>query len=167
MQETLVQFLCWEDPLERDSLPTPVFLGFLGGSDGKESACNVGDLGLIPGMGRSPGEGTGYLIQCTGLENSMGCTVYGVTKSQTQLSDFHFSLLKVHGLFSIKSRYHTQWETRRELSTIPSTLTTQGDLHPAVQRLLERYFCGSQQALHGSKESCSFVPGCQCPVSHN
>ena len=97
----------------------------------------------------------------------MGCTVYGVTKSQTWLSDFHFSLLKVHGLFSIKSRYHTQWETRRELSTIPSTLTTQGDLHPAVPRLLERYFCGSQQALHGSKESCSFVPGCQCPVSHN
>ena len=44
----------------RDRLPTPVFLGFPCGSAGKESACNVGDLGLIPGLGRSPGEGKGY-----------------------------------------------------------------------------------------------------------
>ena len=58
MQETLVQFLGWEDLLEKGDLPpTPVFLGFLCGSDGKESACNVGDLGLIHGLGRSPGGG--------------------------------------------------------------------------------------------------------------
>ena len=44
----------------RDKLPTPVFLGFSGGSDGKESACNVGGLGLIPWLGRSPGGGKGY-----------------------------------------------------------------------------------------------------------
>ena len=44
-------------PYRRDRLPTPVFLGFLGGLAGKESICNVGDLGLIPGLGRSPGEG--------------------------------------------------------------------------------------------------------------
>ena len=55
MQETLVQFLGQEDPLRRDKLPTPVFLGFPGGSAGKESACNAGDLGLIPELGRSPG----------------------------------------------------------------------------------------------------------------
>ena len=46
-------------------------MGFPGGSDGKESACNVGDLDLIPGWGRSPGEGNGYPLQYSGLENSM------------------------------------------------------------------------------------------------
>ena len=54
-----------------------------------ESTCNAGDLGLIPGLGRSPGEGKGYPLQYSGLENSMDCIVQGVTKSQTQLSDFH------------------------------------------------------------------------------
>ena len=61
------------------------------GSAGKESTCNAGDLGSIPELGRSPGEGKGYPLQYSGLENSMECIVCGVTKSQTQLSDFHFS----------------------------------------------------------------------------
>ena len=65
-------------------------LGFPGSSVGKESACSEGDLGLIPGLGRSPGEGKGYLLQYSGLENAMDCIVHGVTKSWTQLSDFHF-----------------------------------------------------------------------------
>ena len=64
--------------------------GFSCGSAGKESACNTGDLGSIPGLGRSPGEGKGYPLQSSGLENSMDYIVHGVTKSQTQLSDFHF-----------------------------------------------------------------------------
>ena len=64
-------------------------LGFPDSSVGKESACNVGDLGLIPELGRSPGEGKGYLFQYSGLENSMDCTVHGVAKSWTRLSDFH------------------------------------------------------------------------------
>ena len=64
-------------------------LGFPGGSAGKESTCNVGDLGLIPGLGRSAGEGNGYPLQYSGLENSMDCIVHGVTKSWTRLSDFH------------------------------------------------------------------------------
>ena len=51
------------------------------GSVGKESACNVEDLGSIPGLGRSPGEGKGYPLQCSGLENSIDCIVHGVTKS--------------------------------------------------------------------------------------
>ena len=51
--------------------------GFPCGSAGKESACNVGDLGLIPGLGRSPGEGKGYSLQYSGLENSMDYTVRG------------------------------------------------------------------------------------------
>ena len=63
-------------------------LMFLGGSAGKESACNVGDLGSIPGLGRYSGEGNGYPLQFSGLGNSMDCIVHGVTKSWTQLSDF-------------------------------------------------------------------------------
>ena len=64
--------------------------GFPGGSAGKESACNEGDLGLIPGLGRSPGEGKAYPLQYSGLENSMGCVDHGVTNSQTWLSNSHF-----------------------------------------------------------------------------
>ena len=60
-----------------------LFLGFPGGSAGKESDCNVGDLGLIPGLGRSPGEGNSYRLQYSGLENSMDCIVHGVVESDT------------------------------------------------------------------------------------
>ena len=96
MQETPVRFLGQEDPLRRDRLPSPLFLGFPCGSAGKESICNAGDLGSIPGLGRSPGEGKGYPLQYSGLENSTDCIVHGVTKSrihgvtksQTQLSNF-------------------------------------------------------------------------------
>ena len=52
----------------------------------------MGDLGLIPGLGRSPGEGKGYPLQYSGLENPMGYTVHRVTKSRTWLSDFHFTI---------------------------------------------------------------------------
>ena len=76
---------------ERDRLPTPVFLGFPGGSADKKSARHAGDLGLIPGLGRSPGEGKGYPLQYSGLENSMDYTVHGVAKNQTRLSNFHFT----------------------------------------------------------------------------
>ena len=62
-------------------------------SAGKESARNVGDLGSIPGLGRSAGEGKGYPLQYSGLENSMDFIVYGVAKSQTRLSDFHLKAL--------------------------------------------------------------------------
>ena len=63
--------------------------GFPCGSAGKESACNAGDLGLIPGLGKSSGERKGYPLQYSGLENSMDCIAHGVTMSRTQLSDFH------------------------------------------------------------------------------
>ena len=56
-------------------LPTPVFLDFSGSSAGKESACNVGDVGSISGLGRSPGERNGYPLQYSGLENS-SCKEY-------------------------------------------------------------------------------------------
>ena len=67
------------------------YWGFPGGTDGKESACNVADQGLIPGLGKSPGEGNGYPLQYSGLENFMDCIVHGVAKSWTRLSDFHNS----------------------------------------------------------------------------
>ena len=77
-QETLVQFLGREGKFSwrRDRLPTPVFLGFPGGSAGKESACSAGDLGSIPRLGRSPGEGKGYPLQYSDLENSMDCDAW-------------------------------------------------------------------------------------------
>ena len=61
-----------------------------GGSAGKEFACSVGDLGLMPGLGRFPGEGNGYPFQYSGLENSLNCIVHGGAKSQMRLSDCHF-----------------------------------------------------------------------------
>ena len=76
MQETRldswVRKICWMN----DRLPTPVFLSFPCGSAGKESACNVGDLGSVPGLGRFPGEGNDYPFQYSGLENSMDCLVH-------------------------------------------------------------------------------------------
>ena len=59
-----------------------MYLGFPCGSASKESTCNVGDVGLIPGLGKSPGEGKGYPPQYSDLENSMNYTVRGVTKYQ-------------------------------------------------------------------------------------
>ena len=58
-------------PWRRDRLPTPVFLGFLCGSAGKEYTCNEGDLGSVPEVGRSPGEGKSYPLQYSCLENTM------------------------------------------------------------------------------------------------
>ena len=63
--------------------------GFPCGSGGKKSICNTGDLGLIPGLGRSPEDRKGYPLQYSGLENPMDSLVHGVEKSQTRLSDFH------------------------------------------------------------------------------
>ena len=71
-------------------------MGFPGGSEVKASACNAGDLGLIPGLGRSPGEGNGNPLQYSCLENPMAggawwATVHGVAKSQTRLSNLTFT----------------------------------------------------------------------------
>ena len=66
----------------------------------KASASNAGDLGSVPGLGISPGEGNGYPLQYSGLENSMDYIVHGVTNSQTQLSNFHFVCVLSH---SVKS----------------------------------------------------------------
>ena len=77
-----------------------VVLGFPGGSAGTESACNVVDLGSIPGLERFPGEGNSYPLQYSGLENSTDCIVHGVAKSQTRLSYLHFTSLHLGFLLS-------------------------------------------------------------------
>ena len=97
--------------------------GFPGSSDDKEFTCNVGDLGSIPVLGRSPGEGIGYPLQYSGLENSMDrgawqATVHGVSKSQARLSDFRFFFhisFRVVTLCLIHYAYHIvifQWMNR-------------------------------------------------------
>ena len=63
-------------------------------SAGKDSTCSAGELGSIPRLGRSLGEGNGYPLQYSCLENPMDCIVHGVAKSGTQLSDFHFVMQK-------------------------------------------------------------------------
>ena len=87
MQKTQVRSLGQEDPQRKARLLTPVFLGFPGGSDGKESACNVGDLASTSELGISPREENGYSLQYSLLENSMDrgiwqATAHGVAKSQ-------------------------------------------------------------------------------------
>ena len=89
-------------PWRRGRLPTPVFLGFPGRSAGKESACNVGDLGWIPGLGRSPGEGKGYPLHYSSLENTMDCSPWGCKESNmterlslTRIPSFVTLFLKV------------------------------------------------------------------------
>ena len=76
-----------------------------GSSAGKESTHNAGDLGSIPGLGRSLGERKGYPLQYSGLENSMDCIVPGVAKSQTPLSDFHFNYEMTSGEYSPWARH--------------------------------------------------------------
>ena len=70
-------------------------MGFPGGLAGKESARNAGDLGSTPGLGRSPGEGKGYPLQYSGLENSLDYIVHGVAKGQTRLSNFNFPCIDI------------------------------------------------------------------------
>ena len=95
MQET--QFDSWVRKIHwrRDRLPIPVFLGFPCGSAGKESACSAADLGLIPRLGRYPGEGNGYPLQCSGLENSIDCIVHGVTKESDTTERLSLSLFSI------------------------------------------------------------------------
>ena len=86
MQDTLFDSWVGKIHWRQDRLSIPVFLGFPCGSAGKESACNAGDLGSIPWLERSPGEGKGYSLQYSGLESSRD----RVAKSRTWLSYLHF-----------------------------------------------------------------------------
>ena len=117
MQGTPVQFLSWIR-WRRNRLPTPVFLGFPGGPAGKESTCNAGDLGSIPELGRSPGEGKGYPLQYSGLGNSMDCRVspWGRkeldTTEQLSLSNMyihtHTQIAHTQKFFNVQKKGHHQ-----------------------------------------------------------
>ena len=110
MWETWVRSLGWEDPLEEGKATHSSILGLPGGSAGKESACNVGDVGSIPGLGRSAGGGEG---PTPGFwpENPTACIVLGVAKSQTQPSDFHFHFHFLSGSRRLIWLLSTMWET--------------------------------------------------------
>ena len=85
-----------------NSAATPVFLGFPGGSAGKESTCHAGDLGSVPGLRRYPEEGKGYPLQYSGLENYMNCIIQGVAESNmTERLSFSLSNIVVHVYFGI------------------------------------------------------------------
>ena len=88
-------------------------MGFPGTSAGKESACNAGDPSLISGSGKSAGEGVGYPLQYSGLENSMNCIEHGVTKQWTRLSDSHFqamfSKLGILAAFATYNIFNLRW----------------------------------------------------------
>ena len=92
MTSCKVTLMHMSGPTLKFSSALSCILGFPGGSAGKESACNGGDLGLIPGLGRCHGEGNGYPLQYSGLESSRDCIVHGVAKNWIRLSYFHFEL---------------------------------------------------------------------------
>ena len=114
----IVSFLCcWVLRVLSVFLP-----GFCGGPDGKESACNVGHPCLIPGLGWSPGEGHGYPLQYSYLQNSMDrgawqATVHGVSKSRTWLSDWHFHFYFMYSRYQsfvgyVIYKYSYPWTTQ-------------------------------------------------------
>ena len=106
MQETLFNFWVRKIPSRRDRLPTPVFLGSSGGSDSKKSACRVGDLDLIPGLGRSPGGGHGNSLQYCCLE------IFHGQRSLVGCSPWH-----------PKESDVTEWLSTCSVGNSPSSLT--------------------------------------------
>ena len=101
----------------------PYIQQFPDSSVGKESACNVRDLGSIPGLGRSPGEGKGYPLQYSALENPMDCIGLRVTKSWTRLSDFHFHFPEVPS-WTKWEVYDSSGKAQRDIQTLASPLHT-------------------------------------------
>ena len=99
----------------RDRLLTPVFLGFPCGLARKESACNAGDLGSIPGLERSPGEGKGYPLQDSGLENSMDCLVHGVERVRHDWATFTFTSI-INGSWILSKAFSASIETEDEMA---------------------------------------------------
>ena len=134
---------------------SPVFLGFPCGLAGKESACNAGDLGLISGLGRSPGEGKGYPCQYSGLEKSMDSIVHGVAKSRTRLSDFHFHLKHLTNTFSGQL-----WKSRFPSPTQDCLLqswTVQWTSNSRLRQLInERVGCVTHSSLLSSVHTAQF-----------
>ena len=116
MQETLVRFLGREGSLEKGKATHSSVLGPPCGSAGKESACNAGDLGLIPGLGRYPGKGKGYPLEYSGLENSMD-NPQGCRESDlTEWLSFHYERDKCWSL-----NVSNTWELHINQTTTTNT----------------------------------------------
>ena len=143
------------------------------GSPSKESACNAGDLGSISVLGRSPGEGKGYPLQYSGLENSMDCIVYGVSKSWTRLSDLHVTSSRQQnlkwkrcvlnsyllGLFDLYWFWSQQFTFELQLAVLWKQFSTFGKDHNVV--------ADSRFANNGGGHNPIGLIGCRpcCPIS--
>ena len=124
--------------------------GFSCGSAGKESACNEGNLGSIPGLQRSPGEGKGYPLQYSGLENFMDAIVHGVAKSWTRLSNFHFHLPSIR-VFSNESALPIRWSnTGASASASVLPMNIQGWLPLGLTGLISGQSKGLSRVFHST-----------------
>ena len=135
MTSCKVTLMHMSGPTLKFSSALSCILGFPGGSAGKESACNGGDLGLIPGLGRCHGEGNGYPLQYSGLESSMDrgawwATVHGVTKSRIWLSNFHFYI--PHPTFSHDLQKHIPSFLLNTLSSEESKAFQTEDIYASI-----------------------------------
>ena len=124
-------------------------MGFPCGSAGKGSACNAGDLGSIPGLGRSPGEGKGSPLQCSGLENPMDCTVHGVAETQTQLSVTScfislFHLVRPHS-HNLPLTHGTHYSPPRVIFSVCAC--------PVASTLRPQGLCPPGSSVHGSLQA--------------
>ena len=112
----------------KDRPPTPIFLGCPCGSAGKESTCNEGDLGSIPGLGRSPGEGKGYPLQYAGLENSMDYIVHELQRVKNDWATFTFTFLNLG--------YLVFFNLQTTTTTITKAIFCHSDYLPFAAKLL-------------------------------
>ena len=162
MQETGFDPWVGKTPWRRERLPTPVLLGFPGGSAGKESARNAGDLGSIPGLGRSPGGGKGYPLQYSGYWPGESHGLYSPwgSKEPTRLSDFHFHFTSPESFGQGKltqvreeTRLSTIARPGEELLRAVGATSTNGELEhinfeEATWRVFQTRFVKSRQISH-------------------
>ena len=132
--------------------------GFPNSLVGKQSACNAGDLGSVPGLGRSPGEGKGYPVQYSGLENSMDCRVHRVTKSQTRLSNFHFQFHAAGSwAWSLGVAFYEEWH-----KSVGAGRVLSEDLgHSVIIMTLEKEMATTPVFLPGESQGWESLVGCR------
>ena len=126
-------------PWRRDRLPTPAFLGFPGGPAGDESAYNMGDMGSIPELGRSLGEGNSCPLQYSGLENSMDCIVHGVAELD-MTEQLSFSLLGSLTEFPINCT-SSAWTTHHSSSDLNTPFISIASPSLCKVKVLQRILC--------------------------
>ena len=136
-----------------------IYMGFPGDSDSRESTCKAGDPGSIPGPGRSPGEGNGDPLQCSGLENPMDrgawwATVHGITKSWPRLSDEHTTKQR-------SCLYISQWTTESIAKQKPLDVFREENHLPTCDYLSADLFCSN----NGSHERMDWYQSSVYPES--